>query len=510
MKNLTHFLNPKNWHLSVWGTVCLVGLIMSSYAWIVSSPTGNSPDEAFHEASIWCPTPIEQYCATVNDGIHSYPLVLVPQTVGSSECFNHDQSRSAACSNHLSDNLMIPTGRYDAGTYPGYYYDIMHVFVEHDVDRATLVMRWVNVGLAALIYGGIFFLASPIGRRLVVYTLLGTAVPLVTFFSTSVNPSGWGINGVVAAWFGLHLGLSSALSKLRRTALLGLSVIGALMAAAARSDSAAYLIVVCCVIFVYHWPTFIHRFRLVVPLGVISILGLLSYMKGGQGTVVTEGMYQPTVLVGDPIRVLAFNIFQTPNFFTSFWFFSLGSLDTPVPAITGTLAAAVTIGLCWWGMSRNKMNFRHILCLVGLAVGIVAFPLATLEVTLTYYPNLIQVRYLAPLIIVFVGVCLADRAKNTAPLSRTGTIWFYILICVANTYALYTLIQRYTRGITGTSTLNLNIGVQWWRGGGPSPMSTWILGSLGFFLMSTILFAVRLQPSRVIETESAEILPAAE
>ena len=492
MKNLKHVLNPTTWHMGVWAAICLVGFVMSSYAWVVSSPTGNSPDDGFHQASIWCPTPVNESCTVVD--YNDLPSVLIPQSAYYTECYNHYGNKSAACILHLSDNLLVPAARYDDGTYPGYYYDIMHTLVEKDVDRTILVIRWVNVSMAALLYGAIFFLASPSGRRLVAYTLLGTAVPLVTFFSASINPTSWGIMGVVSAWLALHLGLTST-SKPRRLALFGLAVIGAAVAAAARSDSGAYLVVICCVILVYHWPNLIHRLRLVIPLAVVSLLGVISNLSGAQGAVVTEGMSRPAEIIGDPIRVLAYNILETPDFFTSFWFFSMGSLDAPVPMITGTLAAAVTIGLCWWGASRAKMNIRHILCLIGLAVAIVGLPIATLQVTLTYYPNVIQARYLAPLIIVFVGVCLADRIKDAAPLSRTATLWFLVLISVANAYALRTLIQRYTTGLIGSHAINLNIGVQWWRGGGPSPMGTWIMGSIGFALMSTILFAVRMRPS---------------
>jgi len=498
VKKLRHVLTPANWHLGVWTAVCLVGLFMSSYAWVVSSPTGNSPDDGFHQASIWCPTPVDESCTVVDD--NGAQAVLIPQSAWFTECYNHYGNKSAACILNLSDNLLVPANRYDDGLYPGYYYDFMHQFVEHDVDRTILVIRWFNVGLATLLYGAIFFLAAPAGRRLVTYTLLGTSVPLVTFISTSINPSAWGIMGVVSAWLGLHLGLA-AQSKLRQIALFSIAAIGAVIAASARSDAAAYLIVVCCVILVYHWPTLIHKLRLAIPLAVLSVIGVIGNLSGYQGAAVADGMSSPEI-IGDPIRVLAYNIFKTPDFLTSYWFFSMGSLDAPVPMVTGTLAAAVTIGLCWWGTSRNRMNIRHILCLIGLAIAIVGLPLAILQATLSYYPTDIQARYLAPLIIVFVSVCIADRVNNAAPLSRTGTLWFFILISIANAYALYTLIQRYTTGLTGTHALNLNIGVQWWRGGGPSPMWTWILGSLGFAMMSTILFAVRLQPS--VAKESLE------
>ena len=500
-------LYPGNWPMGMWVVLALVGLVMSSYAWIVASPTGGSPDDDFHQASIWCPTPVHKSCATI-PGPGDHPPILVPQTVVESNCYRFYNDMSAACTLNLSDDVMVATTRYDDGLYPGYYYDVMHTFVQHDVDRAVLVMRWINVSLAALMYGAIFILASPSGRRLVTYTLLGTAVPLVTFFTTSINPSAWGIMGVASAWLGLHLGLTSP-SKPRRLPLLGLGVIGALIAASARADASAYLVLVSCLILVYHWTTIISRLRLLVPVVMISILGVIGFLSGSQSNAAAQGMdFSPPRDIGS-LRLLAANIFQMPGFLTEYWNFYMGWLDTPPPMITVILAAAVTLALCYWGIVRSRMNLRQAICLIGLAVTIVCVPLLILQ---TGHNSVvgsgIQARYIAPLIVVFVGVCLADRREPSPPLSLAATVVFFAFISVANMYALHALIQRYVSGVN-MNGFNLSAGIQWWRGGGFSPMYTWIMGSLGFALMSTILFAVRRQsssdPALTVTNESGSI-----
>jgi len=485
MKNIL----PRNWPMGVWVILCLAGLIMSSYAWIVSSPTGGSPDDDFHQASIWCPTPADQHCVVL-PGEGDHPPILVPQSVAQSDCYRFLAGKSAACQLHLSDRLMIPVTRYDNGMYPGYYYDFMHMFVENDVDRAILVMRWVNVGLATLLYGAIFFLASPSGRRLTAYTLLGTAVPLVTFFSTSINPSAWAILGVVSAWLGFHLGLSPT-SKPRRIALLSLGVVGAVLAAAARSDSGAYLVIICAAVLVYHWPTVIHRIRLVTPFVVASILGVLSFLSSNQADAATGGMnFTGRQQIGS-IKLFVMNVFQLPEYVTGYWNFYMGWLDTKVPWTTTICATAVAFGLCVWGISQAKMNFRHWLSIIGLFLAILGVPLLIVQASHTFvsYSGM-QARYIAPLIIVFVGACLADRNQPSRSLPLATTVAFVVLTSVANMYALYTLIQRYVTGARLTG-LSLSAGAQWWRGGGPSPMWTWVMGSVGFALMTTILFAVR-------------------
>lgn len=492
MKSIAHALNPRNWRMGVWAAICLLGVIMSSYAWIVASPTGASPDDDFHQISIWCPTPDDGSCnpQTGADGSMS---VEVPQTVAFSACYAFYNTKSAACTEHLSDDVMIRTTRFNDGLYPGGYYDAMHMFVEHDVDRAVLVMRWVNVGLAALIYGSIFLLASLSGRRLIVYTLLGTAVPLVTYFSTSLNPSAWAILGVTSAWLALHLAISSP-SRPRRIALLGIGVVGATLGAMARADAGAYLVIVACAIIAFHWTTIIHKLRLVLPTILVAAIGGIGFLNGRQSSsALSNGMYVNITPDSDPLRVLVYNVYHIPDFIAGFWSFDMGWLDTGVPWTTTILSAAVAIGLCCFGLSRGRISLWQALSLIGLAVALVAVPVAILQASLSFFPGSIQARYIAPLIIVFVGTCLADRKEMPAPLPLAATVCFFAFIVAANVYALHMQIERYVSGLGGPKAINLSLGIQWWRAGGPSPMYTWILGSLGFALMSTILFAVRMQ-----------------
>lgn len=490
MKKLKHVLTPVNWNLGVWAAICLLGVIMSSYAWVVASPTGASPDDDFHQASIWCPMPVDESCVVGTDA-EGDTTILIPETVTFSACYGFHNNTSAACTGQLSDDVMVVTPRFNDGGYPGGYYAFMHMFVEKDVDRTILVMRWVNVCLATVIYGTLFFLAPPSGRRLTAYMLLGTSVPLVTYLATSINPSAWGILGVVSAWLALHLGFSSE-SRPRRIALFGMSVVGATLAATARADAGSYLVIVACAAVVFNWTAIVHRLKLLIPVPIVAAIGVVGFMSGGQNAALSSGM-TGEVADHDPIRVLAYNLFQMPNFIAKFWNFDMGWLDTPVPLTTAVFSAAVTIGLCGFGLSRSRLRLSHALSLIGLAAAIIGVPVAVLQAGLNYYPEVVQIRYIAPLIVVFVGTCLADRNKKPNPLPLAATVCFVFLISVANAYALYTQIQRYVSGLSNSKVLNLSLNIQWWRAGGPSPMYTWLLGSLGFALMSTILFAVRSQ-----------------
>ena len=513
MRFLRRALHPAEWSLPVWVVIGLLGVIMSSYAWIVSSPAGDTPDEGFHLTAIWCPDPIEKYCPVVENTAAGRAEVFVPQTVAlAPDCYLQRPRESASCVYALSDTVQTGSFKYNKGMYPGTYYHVMHLFVTSDVNRSVLTMRWVNTGLAALLFGALFFLADPGGRRLVAYTTLGTAVPLVIYFTTSINPTGWGITGVVAAWMGVHLALSTTSTR-RQWALMGVGVMGALVAASARADAAAFAVLVTGGAALWHWRKVLHRLRLVVPLLIVGLLGIWGWFSGYQHGAALHGMRTDTA-PGDPVRVFAFNLFYVPHWLAGFWGFAMSWLDTPVPNITVVLAATVTIGLCYHGLLRSKIKPSQALVIIGVGAATIGTPLLILQENLTHLPWDVQVRYLAPLIVVFVGTCLAAREGGPPRLPGLGAFVFVVFTTVANAYALYTLIQRFTAGQrnagTETTWLNLSIGATWWRAGGPGPTKTWAIGSLGFALMALIIFHLSTRPKPVKEPDDKTLAPEPE
>jgi len=494
-------ISPARWGFPVWAAVVMIGIILSSYAWIVSSPSGSSPDEDFHMVSIWCPDPVEKYCPVITNAQGNIE-VLVPQKVAWSSCYAFYWDVSARCVYDLSNTELTSSGRYNNGLYPGVYYHVMHLFVTSDVDRTVLTIRWVNAGLASLLFGAVFFLA-PLGRRLVVYTMLGTSVPLVTYFINSINPSAWGIMGVVGAWLAIHLALSSS-PGWRRVSLLGVGLFSALIASAARSDAGLYLGVMAAAIVLWHWPEIRRRLRILVPLVVVGVIGATGFLSGHQNEAISTGLVS-YAKGGNPLGVLAFNIFHLPWLFADFWNFRPGWLDTSLPAVVSILAAIVTAGLCYHGLKRGGIILRRYVVMAGLAVVICGIPLALWQANLSVYPNAVQMRYLAPLMIVLVSAILAARDNYPSRLPPLATAWFYLSIVMANSYALFVTIQRFAISLKNPPTsLRLSLGATWWRAGGPGPTATWALGSLGFALLALMVFYVGFRPKADAEPQLDE------
>ncbi|MDR1214410.1 MAG: DUF2142 domain-containing protein [Propionibacteriaceae bacterium] len=475
------------WGNTVLTLLAILGCVLVGYAWVVSSPIGASPDDDFHQASIWCPTPIGSHCPIGDVDGDNPGLVAVPQSLMASVCYAFQSDESAACVERYDDAVTVYTSRIDNGVYPGYYYDIMHLFVSSDSNRSVLVMRWVNLGLALVLLGGLGWALPLASRRLMIYTVLGTSIPLVLYLVTSINPSAWAIVGVTVAFLGLH-GWFAGPSPLRRRVALGLGCAGALMASAGRSDAGAYLIVVALALAIMHWPDWRQRRRRAAALLVVMVIGLAGFLSGGQLGAL-GGLYPSAGR--DPINVLATNVMNFPWLLSRFWGAErgLGWFDVPMVPLAYFPAMVVTTSLIMIGLGRT--SGRKNLALIGVWGAVIGLPMFVLQRGLNYYYEGVQIRYVAPLIVVGVALALLrPDARGANSLSRAQSLICYLGLVVAHAAALHSLIRRYVTG-SDQPGFNLDRAVEWWRAGGPGPMLTWVIGSVGFALVGLLFFAVR-------------------
>jgi hypothetical protein len=94
----------------------------------------------------------------------------------------------------------------------------------------------------------------------------------------------------------------------------------------------------------------------------------------------------------------------------------------------------------------------------------------------------VQPRYIYPLILLFVGVCLWGLNRIGLGLSGlqlviiVGALWF------ANHVALYTNLRRYVTG-DNAKGLNLDAGAAWWWSLPFGPIWVWAIGSLAFLVV---------------------------
>jgi len=455
--------------------VALVSLLGTGYAWIVSSPTGASPDDDYHQTSIWCPQPVEAHCPVIGTGEKGGPIVEVPEAVDASSIrYAYHVDTSAAVLDGMDDEILSATTRVDTGDYPGYYYSFMHMFVEKDVDRAILVMRWVNFAMAVVLYGGAFLLLRGPGRRLLAYTLVATSIPITIYFTTSLNPSSWAFTGVTSLWIGLQGFFTS--TSWRRVGLGTVALLGGLLAATTRTDSAMYCAVVALAMIVFHLRRVLEKKTLLILPAVAALIGVVCFLTTSMASKVTSRSPSAGDIDGqprNPVHIFLSNVRHLPDTLINFWNGDLGWFDVPTPTIVGILAVLITFVVVGSGFVRSRCDWHKAAALVILGGAIYGLPVVMMQMQLTYLSEWgIQVRYIAPLMIVFFGMLMAGSPLTDPPRMP----WQVLLPCLAgfalaHAILLHTLIRRYATGMDVTG-FNLDAGAEWWRiAGSFSPVS---------------------------------------
>ena len=475
----------------------LAGVLATGYAWIVASPTGAYPDDDYHQTSIWCPRPLEDHCTIWGLDDVGYPIVMVPQTVdASSILFAFNKDASAAGLAALSDDVLQGTDRVDDGDYPEYFYDAMHLFVGPDVDRSILMMRWVNFSIAVILFGaGLLLLGSP-QRRLLLYTLMCSSLPVTIYFTASVNPSSWAFTGVVALWIGLEGFFTS--HGFRRAGLAIVATLGAVMAACARTDSAVYCGIAAVAMTIFHFRRVWAKKPLVILPLVTALIGIGSYLQTtlAPSPVTVSASEAP---LPNPFRLFVSNVYHLPRFLLHFWDTDLGWFDVPSPKITGVLLLAVTILVVGYCFIRSRCDWHKAAGLVIVGAAVYGLPVVLMQTQHSYLAVWgFQARYVAPLMIVFFGMAMAGSPRTDPPrLPWWVSVPSLTALVVAHAILLHTLIRRYITGMDVTG-FNLDAAVEWWRTGGPSPMWTWVIGSVGLaaMLVSMAVAAKTMKGSR--------------
>lgn len=471
------------------GVLMLTALLATCFAWAFSSPLGSSPDDDYHQSSIWCPPPIEDSnCRLHLDGEGNVIGAYVPELVRHAPCYAFHPDSSAACVEDLRSDVLVPsTGRIDRGGYPGPYYRFMHIFVGEDVTRSVLAARFFNASVAVILIGAAALIMPPAGRRMMVLSNLGTFIPLGVFVVASINPSSWAITGLAVTWLSMY-SLVTGTTRWKVVASAVLLLVGAALAGASRSDAGAFVVVAVLGFGVALWPhTWEHRRRLMAP-ALAILIGTASYLSGSQADVLVQGFGED--YARDPGDVLFHNITELPALFAGVYGlrWPLGWLDTDMPAMTYIggiviLGAALVRGL-------RELWLAKVLALVVVGGSLVVLPLTILQGSLNLVGDSVQPRYLLPLLTAFLGVALLGR-RTCPPGFRLGqTTALYVVLVAANSAALHANIRRY---VTGQDILSLNLGqtAEWWWSFGPSPMEVWAVGSAAFAVTALSLFVVR-------------------
>ena len=495
---------------STWRFVLpVIAFVFLGWSWAFASPTGSSADETYHLSSIWCAWGDSETCIR-ND---AEGTIAVPTKVAVKPCFVNQSQQDARCSWLLLSPELVVTDRFNPpqGGYPPAFYSTMRAFVGPDVDRSVLIMRMVNVLIAAALLLWALLLARPVFGRAIAMAWMITLVPTGLFFIASVNPSSWTIIGGSLFWVFLLTFLREASWKSPRalSALAG-SVVTALMAALSRSDSVAVLGLSALAVVILEWRRVFSRSRrLWVVIAVLVPLGLLAlYFRVGRylsdlnpyippGNELTD---QPNPLVKMLLELPAFigGIFglQQPiwvqredssNWGVDGWVmnsfsFGVGALDVINPSIAGVFGVLAAAGTLMVGLGRNSRP--KLLAIAVVTVGLISQMIFMRA--LGGFGNwentqgvewVLQPRYFLPTVMVIAGLIMITRPASRPIFNRVQALAVTTALSIAATTALMAVIARYMHSQL-RSWVQFDLAEGWWWSWGPSPVVLIIAGSI--------------------------------
>ncbi len=466
--------------------------LVALLTWTIASPIGSSPDDDYHLNSIWCANPLKSdHCQPAAEPNEREVLQLTTL----SPCYAQQPERSAEC---LYGYLETPDATVESGRgnflgqYPPVYYAVMSLLVGPDVVESAYLMRVLNVLLFIVITVALALLLPSNRRPVLIGGWIITTVPLAAFLLASNNPSAWAIIGVPSAWIAL-VGFFESTGR-RQIALGAVFTLTALMAAGSRTDAAVYTVLASALAI---WMTFRRdrRYLLsaILPV-VLAVIALYFYAASGQSAVATGGLASAAGSVDpandshaprDVFGLVAYNLLQMPSLWVgTFGLAGLGWLDTTMPAVVWAGSAAVFAAVVFSAL--RGITWRKIVAVTGVALVLWLLPAYVLVAGRNVVGENVQPRYILPLIIVLGMLALLPVGDRMLKLN-----WFQLAIigttlAIANSFALHANIRRYVTGID-VATANLDSGAEWWWPVGPSPMATWIIGTLAYAGLLAVL-----------------------
>jgi len=457
-------------------------------AWALSSPAGSSPDDDFHQTSIWCAAgPQAGECA---------PGAIagqyrVPPLVANSSCFAFKADVSGSCQGGVASTPTTTDRGNFTALYPPFYYGFMHTFVTSDVNVSIVIMRVVNSVIFVALASVLCWLLPHRRRPTLVWTLAITMIPLGLFVVASVNPSSWAITSaalVLLATVGYF-----ETTGLRRIGVAAVATIATFLGAGARADGAVFAVIAvgAAVLLTMrrtrrYWLSAIFAVALVVLAGALFLTGHQSgsalsggLASGGSGTANWQLWFPilsnlPLLWAGGLGAV-----------------FGLGWVDTQMPGMVWVVTIGVFSAVTFAAVRFLGIRKALVLAAAGLALLVIPFYLQVSTGTLV--GNQVQPRYVLPLVIIFAAIALWE--PDGRRLEFSAAQWWILgaALAVAQAFALHTNLRRY---VTGSDVMNFNLssGVEWWWNIPITPMWLWVLASAacaGLFALIVVEFAPR-------------------
>ena len=499
MSSIVNFLQNKKLRKILFRISIFVALMVSLGAWALASPVGSDPDGQFHLTSIWCGSGYsEGRCqAPTEASVNLIPkAVQVPAAValaGTCNIAKPDYSATCAYGELYYDSMLETQTNNEGRLYPNVYYFVASKLVGHDVVRSAISIRFLNILLFAILIIGIWKLTPRDIRDGVSLTLATFLLPLGAFLVASNNGSSWTITGTGFYWAFLVVYLGSSERKIWISAGV-LSAMSATMALGSRADGAIFAVISTLVGILIavgrdskavraNWK------RLAMPLVIVS-LSISSYLGAGQNAALSEGLLGSTPMGRTPYSALFNNLMRLPVFIMGALgaprsMGDLGWLDVQMPELVSGLVLFTAAGVVLFSLKKRSRYESSALTISILAV--LTTPIAMLYLDNAIVGELVQSRYVLPLLLLAIGVLTSGiRADRSEFLPRKFRVIGAVFLSIAYGVALHTTMRRYITG-NDVSDWNLDNNLEWWWTAGPSPMTVWFLGTGSFIFLITYL-----------------------
>lgn len=464
--------------------------------WAVSSPVGSSPDDDFHQVSIWC-------AQGERDGLCEYTESanerLVPTALVATKCYTHKPNATGKCgTDALSDLLHALTrterGNFgtESGLYPPLYYAAMSVFASQNITWSVITMRLVNSFLYVAMMTALCALLPAHRRPTLITASAVTMIPVGAFLLASVNPSSWAL--IAGCTVPLAVVGYFETQGQRRRGLAILALLATLMGGGARSDAAFYIIltiIAAIILFASRERAFWMSALWPLALAALSGYFVLSTRQSASALATSSGSGSGGLLLDNllALPIMWAGALGAPSPIEQ-W--GLGWLDTSMPAIVWMAMLLVSVTAVLGGVASAAGRKLFVVSAAFAALWVI--PLYIIQSWGVHTGQWVQPRYILPLLTIFVTFALlrapggpGSELAHPLPFTRNQRHICAVAIVAANSVALFINMRRYTHG-ADSQAINLTHNASWWwEGGMPGPMTIWAVGTLAFALMIAIV-----------------------
>ncbi|CAB4596596.1 MAG: DUF2142 domain-containing protein [Actinobacteria bacterium] len=474
-----------------WALIALIAAFVSLGAWALSSPIGSSPDDDYHNASIWCGQGFRE--GLCEEGGEEGAVVVATTLIANSACFAFHPELSGACP---QSSEPIETFRSNAdGGYPPIFYWTMSWLASDNLDASIIAMRLVNAALAIALLAATLAVLPREQRQAPLFAVVATAMPLGIFVLASVNPSSWTYVSLVT-FFASFVAFLREESSTQRWKLVSLSAVSMLMGAGTRADAGVYIVLAIALAWILVFARKRVTWQNVGASAIFAGLSYLFYRGAGQAGYWGAGSEGSGV---SSLGEFAANLVNLPMLWVGvFGTSGLGWLDTEMPSSVWVVGLGLFTAILF--MSVSKLTRSHGVALLGAFGAVVAVPMYMLTINDTAVGASVQPRYIMPLMALVVAVALYRFIPQSGvQLSRVQLGLIGVGLAVANLVALHTNTLRYVSG-NEVRSVNLDENIDWWWASVPvSPSGVWLIGSVAFAVMTVALWKLR-EPLGLVES----------